>query len=264
MFFIQSNLPVVVGFRDQMLGIKVLIIDNNVQLMRLVNEILSEAGAEVMTARDGLDGISKLITHQPDMVFINIMMSEKEGLQVFKKVRQLTTIPIIMLSTENNEELLLQSLEAGADDFLSKPFSPEVMLARARSVLRRGERSNELPAVLEYDDGYLKIDVERHCALVNDRQVKLTPVEFRLLVFLASNAGKVLSFEEILDHIWGKRYIGNDDYVHVYISHLRKKIEQDTKNPRYILTVHGVGYLFEKQNEPTTVGKTVHGRSNGR
>ena len=148
---------------------------------------------------------------------------------------------------------MLRGLTAGADDFLSKPFNPEILVARARTVLRRtryldnktGPYGNT--ASFSYNDGYLSIDIERHEVLKHGKRIKLTPVEFRLLVYLARNSGKLLTFEKILANVWGNGYQGSMEHVHVYISHLRRKLEEDTKNPRYITTVHGIGYIFEKQ-----------------
>jgi len=169
---------------------------------------------------------------------------------------------------------MLQGLAAGADDFVSKPFSPDILLARAQSVLRRSQRSNGHNgsngqnghngyngynghngqnghngslASFSYNDGYLSIDIEKHEVLIHGKRIKLTPVEFRLLVYLARNAGKLLTFEKILVNVWGNEYRGSMEHVHVYISHLRKKVEQDARNPRYIMTIHGMGYIFEKQ-----------------
>ena len=143
---------------------------------------------------------------------------------------------------------MLQGLEAGADDFLSKPFNPEILVARARTVMRRTERTNGDSAAFNYNDGHLSIDIEKHHVVVQGRRIKLTPLEFRLLVFLARNAGKVLTFDRILTNVWGNEYQGSMDYVHVYISHLRRKIEENIREPRYIVTVHGIGYIFEKRD----------------
>lgn len=153
-----------------------------------------------------------------------------------------------MLTALGQEENVLQGLENGADDYLAKPFSPEILLARARSVIRRSEQTNNNNLTNDYDDGYLKIDFEKYQVMVNGKHVKLTPLEFRLLTFLEENAGRVLSFANILQNVWGNEYQGSDDYVHIYVSHLRGKIEQDAKNPHYITSVRGVGYLFEKQD----------------
>jgi two-component system alkaline phosphatase synthesis response regulator PhoP len=182
-----------------------------------------------------------------------------------------------MLTSLNREEDMLKGLAAGADDFLSKPFSPKILLARAQTVLRRSPRANghnghtgnngddgshgktrhngqsghngnvEHSASFSYNDGYLSINIERHEVLIHGKRIKLTPIEFRLLVYLARNGGKLLTFDRILTNVWGGEYQGSIDYVHVYISHLRRKIDEHAKGSRYIMTVHGVGYVFEKQ-----------------
>jgi len=230
-----------------MIGKKILLIDDDPDFLKLTCHIFEEAGAQVITARDGLEGISKLFTHRPNLIVLDVMMPGQDGFEVCQRIRQIANTPLIMLTALNHEQEILQGLDAGADDFLSKPFNSEVLLARARAVLRRSEQNNGHQTALNYDDGRLKIDVEKHRVLINGKQVKLTPVEFKLLTYLVSNTGKVLSFGQILDNVWGSEYKGNDDYVHVYISQLRRKIEPDTKNPRYIISIHGVGYLFEKQ-----------------
>jgi len=232
---------------NHMIGKKILLIDDDTDFLTLTSQIFKNAGAQVITSLEGNEGISKALTHQPDLIVLDIMMPGKDGFQICQTIRQFSNTPLIMLSALDRDQLMLQGLEAGADDFLSKPFNPDILLARAKAVLRRSEQNNGKRDSMSYDDGRLKVDVEKHRVLIKDKQVKLTPVEFRLLAYLVSNPGKVLSFEQILDNVWGSDYQGNDDYVHVYISHLRNKIEQDTKSPRYILTVHGVGYIFEKQ-----------------
>jgi DNA-binding response OmpR family regulator len=153
-----------------------------------------------------------------------------------------------MLTALDHDEHMLKGLEAGADDFLSKPINREILLARAKAVMRRSGQSHNQLDVFNYDDGRLEIDFDKHRVLVEDREIKLTPVEFRLLAYLATNAGRVLSYAQILFSVWGSEYKGNDDYVHVYVSQLRSKIEQDPKKPCYILSIYGVGYIFEKYN----------------
>lgn len=230
-----------------MIGKKILLIDDDPEFLQLTGLIFKDAGAQVVTACDGLEGISKLFTHRPNLIILDVMMPGQDGFDVCRRIREITNTPLIMLTALNNDQEMLEGLDAGADDFLSKPFNSEILLARARAVLRRSEQSNGHQTALTYDDGRLKIDVEKHRVLINDKQIKLTPVEFRLLTYLVKNRGRVLSFGQILDNVWGNEYKGNDDYVHVYISQLRRKIEQDTKNPQYIISVHGIGYLFEKQ-----------------
>jgi DNA-binding response OmpR family regulator len=231
-----------------MIGKKVLLIDDDVDFLKLTTLIFKESGVQAITARDGLEGMGKLFTQQPDLIILDIMMPGIDGFQVCKRIRQYSNTPLIMLTALDHDEHMLKGLEAGADDFLSKPINREVLLARAKAVIRRSNQNNGYQELLNYTDGYLEIDIERHRVLISGEPVKLTPVEFRLLAYLVGNAGRVLSFEQILDNVWGSEYKGNDDYVHVYISHLRSKIEQDPKNPHYIMSIHGVGYIFERQS----------------
>lgn len=236
-----------------MIDQKVLIIDDDADLLQLVSLIFKKAGYQVITANDGLDGISKFFMHRPNLIILDVMMPGSTGFDVCQRIRQVSDDPLIMLTALNQEQDMLQGLEAGADDFLSKPFNPEILLARANTVLRRAHHSNgnnnhhEGPPSFSYNDGYLSIDIERHEVLIHGKRVKLTRREFRLLAYLARNAGKLLTFERILANVWGEEYQGSMDHVHVYVSHLRRKIEEDPKNPRYILTIHGMGYIFEKQ-----------------
>ncbi len=199
-----------------------------------------------MTARDGMEGVSKLFTYHPDLIILDVMMPGMNGFEVCQRIRQVSDTPLIMLTALNHEQEMLRGLDAGADDFLSKPFNAEVLLARAKTVLRRSENLKSQSDPFNYNNGDLTIDVERRDVLLHGKRIKLTPVEFRLLTYLARNAGKVLTFEQILSNVWGNEYRGSMDYVHVYISHLRRKLGEDTRSPRYILTLHGVGYIFEK------------------
>ena len=230
-------------------GKKVLIIDDDADLRQLASLIFKKVGAQVSTAGDGLEAMSKLFTQQPNLILLDVMLPGMDGFEVCKRIRQVSDAPIIMLTALNREQEMLRGLETGADDFLSKPFNTDILLARARTVLRRTEHpnGNGNHTTLDYNDGYLGIDFERRSVMVKGNRIKLTPIEFRLLAHLARNAGKVLTFQQILTNVWGQEYQGSIDYVHVYISHLRSKLEEKTKSPRYIMTVHGVGYIFEKQ-----------------
>lgn len=232
---------------------KVLIIDDDPDLLQLVSLIFKKAGFEVINAKDGLDGISKFFLQHPDLIILDVIMPGSNGFDVCQRIRYVSNEPLIMLTALNQEQDMLHGLAVGADDFLSKPFHPDILLARARTLLRRSEHLNENGTIHEnssffsYNDGYLSIDIEKHEVLIHGKRVKLTPIEFRLLVYLARNGGKLLSFEKILSNVWGDAYRGSIDHVHVYISHLRRKIEEDPKSPTYIMTVHGMGYIFEKQ-----------------
>jgi two-component system, OmpR family, alkaline phosphatase synthesis response regulator PhoP len=255
----------------------VLIIDDDADLLQLASLLFKKAGAQVITANDGLEGISKFFTHHPDLIVMDVMMPGSSGFDICARIRQVSETPLIFLTALNQEKEMLQGLAVGADDFLTKPFNPEILLARARTILRRTQRvngstgssgsngqngqdgsngqngnhsqkGNEQTGSFTYNDGYLSVDIERHEVLVRGKRVKLTPIEFRLLVYLARNAGKLLTFEKILVNVWGSEYLGTMEHVHVYISHLRRKVEEDARHPRYIITIHGMGYLFEKQD----------------
>jgi len=225
---------------------KVLLIDDDADLLQLATVLFKKEGAQVITALDGMEGVSKLFTHHPDLIILDVMMPGMNGFEVCERIRQVSDTPLIMLTALNHEQKMLRGLEAGADDFLSKPFNADILLARAKTVLRRSEHLKTPSDRFSYDNGHLSIDVARRDVLINNKRIKLTPVEFRLLTYLARNAGKVLTFEQILTNVWGNEYRGSMDYVHVYISHLRRKLGEDTKTPRYILTLHGIGYIFEK------------------
>jgi DNA-binding response OmpR family regulator len=227
---------------------KILIIDDDPDVVLAIRMPLESAGYEVRDAHSQESGLVAVEDFRPDLIILDVMMPGIDGFQICQRIRQYSNTPLIMLTALDHDEHMLKGLEVGADDFLSKPINREILLARAKAVLRRGSQSNSHPDLFHYDDGRLEIDFEKHRVLVEGKEVKLTPVEFRLLSYLATNAGKVLSYEQILFSVWGSEYKGNDDYVHVYISHLRSKIEQDPKKPSYIVSIHGVGYIFEKQN----------------
>src|SRR3990172_8108011 len=159
-----------------MLGKKVLIIDDDADLRQVASLIFKKAGAQVITPNDGLDGLSKLFTHHPDLLILDVMMPGNNGFDVCQRIRQVSDAPLIMLTALNREQEMLQGLEAGADDFLSKPFNPDILVARARTVLRRSERTNGDPAAFSYDDGRLSIDIEKHHVVVKGNRIKLTPL----------------------------------------------------------------------------------------
>src|SRR5688572_30983650 len=176
------------------------------------------------------------------------MMPGMNGFEVCQEIRRISNVPLIILTALDHEQNLLKAIELGADDFLPKPFSAQILLARVKALLRRNRHENGLPSVFKYNDGRLTIDTERHQILIDGEQVKSGPTEFRLLAYLERNAGKAITYDQLLANVWGEEYRGNVDIVHVYISTLRSKIERKSKNPRYIRSVHGVGYIFERQD----------------
>lgn len=231
-----------------MIGNKVLHIDDDNDLLELSSYIFKSAGTQVITAHDGSEGIGKLLIHRPNLILLDIMMPGINGFEVCQKIRELTNTPVIILTALDHEQNMVHALELGADDFLLKPFTAQSLLARVSALLRRSRYRSGDPSVFSYNDGHLAIDSERHQILIDGKLVKSGPTEFRLLVYLEKNAGKALTYDQLLTNVWGEEYRGNVDVVHVYISTLRSKIEENTKHPRYIQSVHGVGYVFERQD----------------
>lgn len=224
---------------------RVLIIDDDSDFLELAGLLFKNAGAQIFTAADGLEGVSQLFRHRPDLILLDVMMPGLNGFDVCARIQEVSDTPVIILTALQDEHEMLRGLNAGADDFLTKPFNPQILLARAKAVLHRMDDSKIQTDPFHYRSGYLSIDVERRDVLIMGNRIKLTPVEFRLLVYLARNGGKVVTYNEILTTIWGNEHQKSVDYVHIYISHLRNKIEANPKEPRYIVTVRGSGYVFE-------------------
>jgi two-component system KDP operon response regulator KdpE len=233
-----------------MIGKKVLIIDDDVDIQGINEKVFRNIGSTVKVANNGIDGVKKFFLEKPDLVITDIMMPEMDGFETCSRIRQVSNVPVIMLTALNSEEEIIRGLESGADDFISKPFSPEVLVARARALLRRLEMPRDSVVVhgQYYSDGYLTIDLEKRIVLVKGDSIKLTRTEYNLLAYLLQNAGWVRTFDQILENVWGPEYQGSLDYVHVYMSNLRKKIEADQKNPMYLESEHGVGYRFNKRS----------------
>lgn len=226
---------------------KILIIDDDLGHCEVLGLILEEAGAVVYIANDGQTGLRQLYITQPDLVIVDVMMPVMNGWEVCRQIRLLTDTPIIMLTTLNDDDDIVQGFNSGADDFISKPFNAQILKVRAESLLRRREQSTTKPEQLEYHDDYLSINLAERSLFVKGAPIKLTATEFRLLSYLVRHAGRVLTYNQILENVWGSNYHDSTDYVHVYLSRLRQKIEKNHRQPQYLLTEHGVGYRFNKQ-----------------
>jgi two-component system KDP operon response regulator KdpE len=227
-------------------GLKILVVDDDVHQQELAEKIFSNLGALVLSAQNGLEGLRKFYNEKPDLVVLDVMMPEVDGYETCSRIRQVSGVPIILLTALNSDEEIVRGLDAGADDFVTKPVKSEVLIARTKAVLRRVDSSQDTKPRLFYSDNYLTVDMEKRLVAVKGETVQLTRTEYNLLAYLVKNAGWVRTFEQILDNVWGYEYQGSLEYVHVYISHIRKKIEKDPKKPAYIETEHGVGYRFNK------------------
>jgi DNA-binding response OmpR family regulator len=224
---------------------KLLVIDDDPALCQLLKMTFKRAGVtSVVVAYDGEEGLALLHAEKPDLVILDIQMPNMTGWETCRQIRELSQVPIIMLTALHGDTDIIRGLEIGADDFVSKPFSPSVLVARVQAALRSGARLSADQAAF-YSNDHLSIDVAQRRVTVQGKPVKLTPKEFKLLVYLVENAGRLLTFDQILNHVWGWDYDGSTDYVHVYVSHLRRKLGEDPRRPRYILSEHGVGYRFD-------------------
>jgi two-component system KDP operon response regulator KdpE len=229
-----------------MRGKNVLIADDDAIMRQLVEQVIIRSGNNIYSAEDGADALHQFYTHQPDLVILDVTMPNMTGWEVCRHIRQFSSVPIIMLTAMGSERDILRGFEEGADDYVTKPFSANILQARIQAALRRGKGGDQAQQATTYSDDYLTLDLSQRRMLVGGKLVKLTATEYRLLSFLFQNTGQVLTFSQILENVWGGEYRDNSDYVHVYIWHLRKKLEKNPKNPQYILTEHGVGYRFEK------------------
>ena len=228
--------------------VTILVIDDDSNLCQLVELVFLQEGAQVYTANSGLAGLQQFYKFRPNLIILDIRMPEKDGWEVLQQIRELSDTPVILLTTMHEDNTLVRGLDLGADDFITKPFNNKVLLARARSVLRRVQPAQDTEKLPRYSDAHLTIDLETRQILVSGKSVKLTSTEFRLLAYLLQNADHVLSYNQILDHVWGSEYRDSVDYVHVYLSHLRRKLEKDNRNPQYLMTEYGVGYRFERRS----------------
>ena len=219
----------------------ILVIDDEPQILRALRTILSVNHYRVSIANRGEEGLAMAAAEQPDLIILDLGLPDMDGIQVCHRLREWSQVPIIILSVRNAEREKVQALDMGADDYLVKPFGIEELLARIRVALRRAEHTSggRDPVIFIGD---LTIDLARHVVMRGDAEVKLTATEFSLLAFLVTNAGRVLTHQSILSHVWGQEYRDNVEYLRVYMSQLRRKLEVDPKNPHYLLSEPGVGY----------------------
>jgi two-component system KDP operon response regulator KdpE len=225
-------------------GKKILVVDDEERMLRFIRLNLEHDGFQVIEATKGNEALDKMRTDMPDLILLDIMLPDIDGFEVLKMIREISNIPVIMLTAKSEEDDRVKGLELGADDYVTKPFSPRELVSRAKAVLRRVEfEGGGEEEIIEVDDR-LKIDFNRREIFVNKELVKLRPTEYRLLYHLVQNAGWVLTYDQILSRVWGYEYRDEPHYVRLYINYLRQKLEEDPSKPVYILTERGVGYRF--------------------
>ena len=223
---------------------RILVVDDEPQLTRVLRTGLTSRGYDVRVAADGLAGFETFTDWHPDLVITDLAMPVMDGLELCRRLRAISQAPIIVLSAKGEEKTKVEALDLGADDYVTKPFGIDELLARVRASLRRTATLTPEPESTVLTAGDFHVDLETRKVLVADREVHLTPKEFDLLVYFLKHSGKVLTHRTLLAAIWGGNYVEQNEYLRVFVGNLRKKLEPDPSHPRYILTEPWIGYRF--------------------
>lgn len=226
---------------------KILIIEDDPRMLRMLEMAVQDEDYDVLTASNGLEGLRKFHNSQPDLVVLDVKLPMMDGVTVCQRIRELSNVPVLMLSaTAIAEEDIAKGLEMGADEYVRKPIGAVEFRARLKALLRRAEVSSADKSSIPvgYSDEYLNVDVESRRVSVDGVEQRLTPTEFKLLATFIRHRGQVLTFQQLLEQVWGYEYTTEHHYPRIYVSHLRRKIEPDVKNPVYIQNEYGIGYRF--------------------
>src|ERR1041385_6355651 len=223
---------------------RILVVDDEPQLTRVLRTGLTSRGYDVRAAADGLAGFEVFNDWHPDLVITDLAMPNVDGLELCRRLRAVSPVPIIVLSAKGEEKTKVAALDLGADDFVTKPFGIDELLARVRASLRRAPTTNEATQTT-LDSGDFHVDLETREITARGKSIHLTPKEFDLLVYFIKHSGKVLTHRTVLAAVWGGNYVEQNEYLRVFVGNLRKKIEPDATSPRYILTEPWIGYRFD-------------------
>lgn len=221
--------------------LKVLVIDDEAAIRKLLHLILSAHNYVDEAEANGKDGICRAATFKPDLMIVDLGLPDMDGKEVVRQVREWSAVPIIVLTARDEEREKIEALDLGADDYVTKPFSTGELLARMRVCLRRVSTDMEEPVLY---CGDLQIDISKHQVRLSDREIKLTPTEYEIVKVMVQNAGRVLTHKQLLKAVWGNAYNEDTHYIRVYIGQIRRKLEKDPTQPRYIITETGIGYRF--------------------
>ena len=223
---------------------RIVVIEDEAQIRRFVRQALEEEGCHVYEAATAAQGLIEAGTRKPDLVILDLGLPDRDGIDVIRDLRGWSDVPVIILSARTDEDDKIGALDAGADDYLAKPFGVGELLARTRAMLRRRSRAgDEMAPVVTFGD--VRVDLSRRTVHRDEEPVHLTALEYRLLTVLVANAGRVLTHRQLLKDVWGPSYVESSHYLRIYVGHLRQKLEADATQPRHILTETGVGYRFQ-------------------
>jgi len=226
---------------------KILVIDDDAMLVRLIEHNLSQIEVEVLKAYSGYEGISLVHTQQPDLVILDIVLPDIDGWEVLQRIRQISSVPILMLTVKENEEDIVLALDHGADDYCTKPIGMKELTARVQAIFRRAELY-ESRKQAEFADNFLRINLTEQRVFKDGTEVRLTPMEFNLLHYLLTRAGHFVKPREILSQIWGQEYVDDVDLLRTCVWQLRRKLEPNPAHPRYITNRPGFGYQFNRRS----------------
>ena len=227
----------------------ILAIDDEPHVLKLLKANLESSGYVVLTAADGEQALRLVEDRLPDLIILDLMLPKMDGYAVCRHIREFSAVPIIMLTARSAQVDLVHGFEVGADDYLTKPFSVTELLVRVQAVLRRSKWPEEIVSHQSFKSGPIAIAFAQHRVTLGEDTVKLTPTEYRLLTYMASNANRVIMHRELLRAVWGPEYGEETEYLRVYIRYLRQKLEPDPSQPRYLLTQPGAGYMLHQPEE---------------
>ena len=228
---------------------KVLVVEDDPEFLELTQKWLQNAGYEVVTASDGVEGMRRVYSSRPNLVLLDANLPKMDGWEVCRRIREMSEIPVLMVTVNGQKSDQLRGFGVGADDYITKPVYFPELIARVLAVLKRAGSVTQESGPSTFDNGEIEIDWRSHQVWVRGKQVKLSPTEFKILTTLIKNRGWIVTHEQLLEKAWGPNYIGDKSFVKLYIRYLRQKIEEDPHNPRLIGTERGVGYYFNMKNE---------------
>jgi two-component system, OmpR family, KDP operon response regulator KdpE len=223
-------------------GPLILLIEDEPQIRRFLRAALTSHNYHLIEAKTGQEGIDHILQHQPAVIILDLGLPDMDGLEVTRRVREWSSTPILVLSARGQEQDKVDALDAGADDYLTKPFGVAELMARLRVALRHTARGDDDASTTSFTNGPLRVDLERQQVFIDEREVHLTPIEYRLLVTLVRHAGKILTHRQLLREVWGPAYATESQYLRVYMGQLRHKLEENPARPRFLRTEPGVGY----------------------
>jgi two-component system KDP operon response regulator KdpE len=224
----------------------ILVVDDEPRIAEAVSMNLELESYQVSCASNGQEALLKITAELPDLIILDVMMPDMDGFETLRRIRELSNVPVIMLTVKGAETDKVRGLDLGADDYITKPFSPKELVSRVKAALRRTEMPGPVPKTEIRVDNNLSIDFGRRKVIVRGKEIHLRPTEYRLLYHLVSNAGRVLTHETLLRKVWGYDYRDEDQYLWLYTTYLRQKLEDNPKEPKYILGERGVGYRFKE------------------